>query len=580
MVLIRSCLIVVTLIFVGFESHAQVTSDFAANVDGWTVTNATPAGLQHSATGGNPNPSTGNLATGYAFAQPQFFNTLGASVFWVPEFFQAPVKFEGNLRVPVDYYDGTLRFDLSQATTGAAYTTTATVIMTTNAGVSYYWYPYTAITPPAFGSWQMVSVRLSNQGAAGAWRTANADTAPFATEAQLQAALTTLQTLQIKGLYQNSQVVTRIDNVTLFPPIRITIEPDDQSVCAGQTATVFTAAEANSSISYHWQAAGFQGLFFDVNNGGGFTGATTQTLSIATTPTFGENAYRCRISGVGVEDAYTVSIGVEVNPIPNPPSPNNQTPLTFCAPQSFTLSVCCGDDNQFNWYNVPTGGTSLMNSNTFVTPVVSQTTTFYATYNDGQCESTRLPVVTSYIGPQNPVVTTPGSCEPGPVTLTATGGAEGQFRWYESTIVKSPISGATGSSFITPSLTTTTTFYVTLTQNQCESPRIPVEAVIGGTACQNSGLNIYTAVSPNKDGKNEVFWIENIDKRSDSRKNTVSIFNRWGDLVWEGKDYNNTTVVFAGFSKNNTELPSGTYYFKIEFESGKTTETGYLSLKR
>ena len=58
------------------------------------------------------------------------------------------------------------------------------------------------------------------------------------------------------------------------------------------------------------------------------------------------------------------------------------------------------------------------------------------------------------------------------------------------------------------------------------------------------------------------------------------IFNRWGDLVWEARDYNNTTVVFSGVSKGNVDLPSGTYYYKIEFPGGKKTETGYISLKR
>lgn len=93
-------------------------------------------------------------------------------------------------------------------------------------------------------------------------------------------------------------------------------------------------------------------------------------------------------------------------------------------------------------------------------------------------------------------------------------------------------------------------------------------------------ISIYNALSPNGDLANDFWFIENIDARDDTRENTVKIFNRWGDVVWEEKNYNNTTVVFTGIDKNGKRLLPGTYFYRIDFISGRKQETGFISLKR
>lgn len=89
---------------------------------------------------------------------------------------------------------------------------------------------------------------------------------------------------------------------------------------------------------------------------------------------------------------------------------------------------------------------------------------------------------------------------------------------------------------------------------------------------------VYNAVSPNNDSRNDIFNIANIDVIEPN--NNVTIYNRWGDVVWDGTNYNNTTVVFTGKSNKGNELPSGSYFYKIEFASGRPAITGYLSLKQ
>lgn len=93
-------------------------------------------------------------------------------------------------------------------------------------------------------------------------------------------------------------------------------------------------------------------------------------------------------------------------------------------------------------------------------------------------------------------------------------------------------------------------------------------------------FQVFNGLSPNNDGANDKFILQYIELLPDTEKNQVTIYNRWGDIVWEGTDYNNQTVVFEGINKNGKELPSGTYFYKIEFSRGIQTKTGFLSLKR
>lgn len=93
----------------------------------------------------------------------------------------------------------------------------------------------------------------------------------------------------------------------------------------------------------------------------------------------------------------------------------------------------------------------------------------------------------------------------------------------------------------------------------------------------STGLIIYNAVSPGSDNKNDFFRLENIETLV---PNTVTIYNRWGDVVFEVSDYNNNDRVFTGVSNKGKDLPTSIYYYKIEFPGGLETKTGFLSLKR
>jgi gliding motility-associated-like protein/uncharacterized repeat protein (TIGR01451 family) len=86
-------------------------------------------------------------------------------------------------------------------------------------------------------------------------------------------------------------------------------------------------------------------------------------------------------------------------------------------------------------------------------------------------------------------------------------------------------------------------------------------------------VTVHNAFSPNGDGINELFIIDNIDDLLCYPDNTVEIYNRWGVLVFETTKYNNQTNAFDGYSRgratiNQSEgLPTGTYYYILNYES-------------
>ncbi|MBT1699033.1 VCBS repeat-containing protein [Fulvivirgaceae bacterium PWU4] len=152
-------------------------------------------------------------------------------------------------------------------------------------------------------------------------------------------------------------------------------------------------------------------------------------------------------------------------------------------------------------------------------------------------------------------------------------------------VVQQPGSGA----LATISGTTLTVSYENITFSGTESITIGIcdlqdhciqqQLTIEVEATQANALIIYNGISPGGDQYNATWQIKNIDALPETRNNTVTLYNRWGDEVYRATNYNNVTTVFTGIGKNGNELPSGTYFYKIVF-SGHPAKTGYLVLKR
>lgn len=142
--------------------------------------------------------------------------------------------------------------------------------------------------------------------------------------------------------------------------------------------------------------------------------------------------------------------------------------------------------NPTNWYDTPSGGATLATGNIFnpvgiagsgilntATPIAK---TFYTGYPAlGSC----LAPATFSINPiYTPSLTGSTRCSPGTSILTATGCTGGTVNWYDS---MSGTAIATGTSFTTPSVSVTTTYYADCNNGICTSERIAAIAAIGAT---------------------------------------------------------------------------------------------------
>ncbi len=97
-------------------------------------------------------------------------------------------------------------------------------------------------------------------------------------------------------------------------------------------------------------------------------------------------------------------------------------------------------------------------------------------------------------------------------------------------------------------------------------------------------VTIYNAVSPDGDGKNEIFKIDGIECYANAY---VQIYDRWGVLVYDAYNYDNNAVAFRGISEGRATinkqkgLPDGTYFYVITYTTylnEPISKTGYLYL--
>jgi gliding motility-associated-like protein len=90
-------------------------------------------------------------------------------------------------------------------------------------------------------------------------------------------------------------------------------------------------------------------------------------------------------------------------------------------------------------------------------------------------------------------------------------------------------------------------------------------------------IEVFNVITPNGDGDNDVLNINGLRNIYDNFQ--ISIFNRYGRLVWDGgaktSDWDGTSNKVNG----NKLLPSGTYYYIIELsDPGVDNKSGYIYL--
>jgi gliding motility-associated-like protein len=166
-------------------------------------------------------------------------------------------------------------------------------------------------------------------------------------------------------------------------------------------------------------------------------------------------------------------VTVTVTPIPQ--APGSQS-LNVCNGGSILLTASSAPGT-YKWYDKPVSGRLLKTGNTYQTPALNSTTNYYVQLVDGDCASP-LSVVKVVVSPPPAVPSVSGAiiCYGSSAMLLATGPG-GTYDWFSTATSTSSLH--TGASFLTPSLSATTRYYVqTTTASGCVSARSAVTVTV------------------------------------------------------------------------------------------------------
>ena len=147
--------------------------------------------------------------------------------------------------------------------------------------------------------------------------------------------------------------------------------------------------------------------------------------------------------------------------------------------------------------------------------------------------------------------------------------------WTTTNSVATPHLNTNGTLDISPLPTGFYTFSYTVSNGACGNTSTDVSIEVNCKA-----FDIPNYVTANGDGVDDVFVIEGIENYPD---NELTIYNRWGNVVFHTTNYQND---WGGRSTSKLnvggdELPTGTYYYVLDTQSElHGVKTGFIYLER
>ena len=313
------------------------------------------------------------------------------------------------------------------------------------------------------------------------------------------------------------------------------------AICSGATLSALPTT-SNNGIIGTWSPA--------LNN----TATTTYTF----TPT----ASQC---------VTTATMTITVNPLPlTPTGTSNQS---FCAIDGPTINDLVLNTTNVNWYTSANGGLAL-NSNFPLTNGL----VLYAAAIDPitLCENpTRYQVQIQVENPALPTIEVGQEfCIENGMTLGVINTNGTVINWYDN---------AVGGNLVplTQLLNNGDVYYGASVSpiSGCESTtRIPLEITI-----INSNLNFFNLITIDDNDLNKELIIQGLEQFPN---NSIEIYNRYGNLVWSGVNYNNVTNTFKGMASvsgvvsQGSYLPTGTYFFILSYPNDceKSELKGFIQI--
>ena len=338
-------------------------------------------------------------------------------------------------------------------------------------------------------------------------------------------------------------------DITIIPTPSIS-NPGNQSACATYVLPIITGTNLSGSQEY-----------FNNSQALGGTSITSAITSSQTVYIFDANG------ACSDEESFQVTIN-------SLPTASISGGATYCQGDAITdISASVTGTPNFT-LNYTLDGVAQTQSGTSTSFTLGSDAGIYVlvAISDANCTNSNLSstqtIVINAI-PNSPIAGTDTlyCTNATPIDLLAQG--SGSFTWYSDQTLSNIL--GTNATLVPAMNLGTTNYYVTETINGCEGPASII--VINVEEC---GIIIPTAFTPDGDQTNDSWTLQNIDQIYP--KNIVSIYNRWGNLIYQSNAGNYESQPWDG-KYNDEELPVGSYYFIIEYNDDYTSgKSGIVSI--
>lgn len=309
-------------------------------------------------------------------------------------------------------------------------------------------------------------------------------------------------------------------NVNITPTVNVS--PQTTTVCAYYSTTL----TANGADHYIWS-----------------NGATTQSTVV--NPYLSVTIYTVTGQDVTSLCSDSKTITIYTKPLPIITASTNSTQI--CSGSLAVLQA--GGGTTYSWSPV-----GIISQNVSVFPTTNTTYTVYGMGTNG-CANFATVAVGVYPAQNINAYATPSAiCVGESATLSVNGGT--------------PTVGNYQNEIVAPTINTS--YSVTIIDNNgCLYDRTAYVEV--NVTCATL---VYNGFTPNGDGVNDLFYIDHIDHFTN---NKVSIYNRWGNSVFETTNYNNLSNAWDGRVKG-VVVPNGTYFYVINLNDGSEPKKGWVEV--
>ena len=323
----------------------------------------------------------------------------------------------------------------------------------------------------------------------------------------------------------NGCIATDSFEMAMGPPLAINLGVD-QTICVGQEVILDVGAFA----AILW-STGDSVAALKVEDPGTYSVTVTNTEGCIASDT------------IEISDRSTFDISIE------------QDDFMVCPGDGMELRVNGG--TEFRW--IDTSGT--LSRTDIADPIATPTyLTTYIVIASDECQTDTLMTTLDLF--EKATTAGPDTCvsQDSPITLFAAGGEA--YEWIPGTDVLD-------DAFIanpTVSPTESQDIIVIITdENNCAwRDTVHVELVTDPTE-----VFLPNLITPNGDGKNDFLEFPGITKFG---VNTIRVYNRWGDLVYQKLNYMLDEDRFDGRYKNEP-LPAGNYYYELAFRTNSFKQT-------